>query len=242
MTTVLTPTAGKLAEDVRAIYAASPSDAEKAIENLLHQRLDQLPLEQRLQILANVYGVIKQSCRTPSHSDIGGNDEFLSGICSLLLGRQVDTADIDPGELSQRLAQSINTVFDALNKVIGVINKTLSRDHAQAEKTIRRVIGDHLEGDAESRSLEEHLDQIADAFLKVHEAFKAAAQAKVKQILDALDPSALASERSGGIKIGPLRKAEDYEILVEKIERIRKWFDSGKFMEELLREFERNCQ
>jgi hypothetical protein len=52
----------------------------------------------------------------------------------------------------------------------------------------------------------------------------------------------VAKERGSGLKIGPLRKAEDFDILKEKIERIQRWFESGRFMEDFLREFENNCQ
>ncbi len=233
------PNIGQLASAVREVYRRSPQDAEAAIEELLQRQLDGLPLEDRLRVI----GRLERHLMEPHQgSPAAGDEQVLERVCTLLLGRQVDSSRMDPGQLSRRLAQALNTVFDALNRVIGVINKTLAAGKNQADQTIRQVIGRQIEEDGPGCSLQEHLDQIADAFLKVHTAFKAAAESKVGQILDALDPETLAAERSGGIKIGPLRKAEDYEILVEKIARIRKWYDSGKFMEEFLREFERNCQ
>ncbi len=231
----------QLASAVRDLYRSGPPDAEKAVEDLLHRQLGGLPLEERLRLLRQVERHLMQSAGADTGSPDTGS-QVLERVSALLLGRQVDTGQMDQDQLSRRLVQALNTVFDALNRVIGVINKTLAADGSRADQTIRQVIGRQLEGDGRGCTLEEHLGQIADAFLKVHTAFRTAAQVKVGQILDALDPAALAAERSGGIKIGPLRKAEDYEILVEKIERIRKWYDSGKFMEEFLREFERNCQ
>jgi hypothetical protein len=64
----------------------------------------------------------------------------------------------------------------------------------------------------------------------------------MKQVVETLDPTQVVKERGSGLKIGPLRKAEDYDILKEKIERIQRWFESGRFMEDFLREFENNCQ
>lgn len=241
MNSTQVPGADQLAASIKEVYRGAPHDAEKAVEELLRRRLGELPLEERLRILGQVEKHLLQSAGSGSSLQDSDN-QVLERICTLLLGRQVDTTSMDTGRLSQRLAQALNTVFDALNRVIGVINKTLAADKSRADQTIRQVIGRQIENDVPGGSLEEYLGQIADAFLMVHTAFKAAAKAKVGQILDALDPAALAAERSGGIKIGPLRKAEDYEILVEKIERIRRWYDSGKFMEEFLREFERNCQ
>jgi hypothetical protein len=78
--------------------------------------------------------------------------------------------------------------------------------------------------------------------LTTHEAFKRAAQAKMAQVLTALDPDQVAKERGSGLKLGPLRKAEDYDILKDKIDRIQRWFDSGRFLEDFLREFEKHCQ
>ena len=39
-----------------------------------------------------------------------------------------------------------------------------------------------------------------------------------------------------------LRKAESFELYAQKFEAFKDYFESGRFMEELLREFENNCQ
>jgi len=128
-----------------------------------------------------------------------------------------------------------------LNRLIGIINTTFSGE-SQGEQTIRQYIGGHLEGDDQTEALEVYLGRINEAFLITQEAFKQAANAKVGQILQSLDVDNLPPERSGGLKFGPLRKAEQFEYVKEKIERIRRWFDSGRFMEDYLREFEKNCR
>jgi len=113
---------------------------------------------------------------------------------------------------------------------------------AYGDETIRQVIGFHLEGEERTKSLESYLGQINEAFLTVQRSFKKTAQLKVGQILKEIDPDQISAQGRGGLKIGPLRKAEYYEIYEEKFRRIKKWFDSGRFMEEFLREFEKNCQ
>ena len=163
-------------------------------------------------------------------------------VFGLILGRRVEAEDLASAEFLERLAQSLNTIFDSLNQLISVINMSFSGGAASGDKTIRQFIGFHLEGGDHTGSLEAYLGQISAAFLTSHKAFKKAAYAKVEQILSALDPEQVAKERSSGLKIGPLRKAEDYDILSEKIGRIKQWFESGRFMEEFLREFEKNCQ
>ena len=98
------------------------------------------------------------------------------------------------------------------------------------------------EGEGEGRSLEAYLDQISNAFLTAQQSFKEAAYAKVKQVLAVLDPEQLASELGKGLKFGPMKKAEMFDIYEERYEKIQKWFSSGPFMEDFLREFEKNCQ
>jgi hypothetical protein len=38
-----------------------------------------------------------------------------------------------------------------------------------------------------------------------------------------------------------MKKAEYFDTYQNKYETLKKWFESGRFMEDLLREFENNC-
>ena len=89
---------------------------------------------------------------------------------------------------------------------------------------------------------QKHLGQIQKAFLTTQQAFKNAAHARVREILDELDPGKISASGGGGLKFGPLRKAECFEIYESKFRSCKKWFESGRFMEDFLREFEKNCQ
>lgn len=230
--------ANRLTDDIRRIYASNPSGAANAIESHLKDRLSDRGQEGRAIVQQMLAGLSPGSGACETIED----KEVLTRVFGLLLGRKVTPDDLSSSELLGRLAQSLNTIFDALNQLISVINMTFSPNDGKGEQTIRQVIGFHLEGEDQTQSLEEYLGQINQAFLTTQEAFKKAARTKVAQILQALDPEKVAAERSGGIKIGPMKKAEDFDILKEKIDRIRRWFDSGRFMEDYLREFERNCE
>jgi hypothetical protein len=153
----------------------------------------------------------------------------------------VSLDDLSSTDLIENLAESLNTIFNSLNQLISVINMTFTGD-GSPEETIRQVIGFRLEGDEQGRSLETYLGQISNAFLTSQQAFKEAAYAKVKQVLSALDPEALAAEAGKGLKFGPLKKAEMFDIYEQRYRKIQKWFSSGRFMEDFLREFEKNCQ
>lgn len=231
----------RLAEDIRARYEADPAHAADTIRACLKSELAHLPLEDGRSVIRTLLAQFS-SGRPARDQDVPADKELLTRVFGLLLGRKVNPEDLSSSELLDRLAQSLNTIFNALNQLISVINMTLAGGGEKGEQTIRQVIGFHLEGEDQTQSLEAYLGQINAAFLTTQEAFKKAAQAKVGQILDALDPEKVAIERSGGFKIGPMRKAEDFDIIREKIARIQRWFDSGRFMEDFLREFEKNCQ
>jgi hypothetical protein len=179
-----------------------------------------------------------------SHSEPSENTEIeedvLAKVSSLLLGRDISQGNLSSSELLERLAGSLNTVFDALNQLIGVINATLFTE-STGDETIRYFIGSHLEGGSQTKSLESYLGQIQKAFLTTQQAFKNAAHVRVKEILDELDPEKISTAGGGKLKFGPLRKAECFEAYESKFLACKNWFESGRFMEALLREFEKNC-
>jgi len=228
----------QLAHEVRDLYAQNPPGAPQGIENLLKERLAGRTSQEGGTVIKKL---IQQFSDTPKEAGSVDN-QTMTRVFSLLLGRKVEPDDLSSTELLERLAQSLNTIFDALNRLISVINMSFTGASESGDQTIRQFIGFHLEGGDQTKSLEDYLGQINHAFLMTHEAFKNAARTKVEQILHAIDPSAIAAERGTGLKLGPLRKAEDFDNLIGKIERIQKWFNSGRFMEDFLREFEKNCQ
>ncbi len=210
-----------------------------SVEAFLKEQMAGLDRQGRIDALQTV---IDRSGNTCSPLPSGETDEeVLTRVCSLLLGRKVSMDDLSSSELLEKLAESLNTIFNTLNQLISVINMTFTGE-GSPEQTIRQVIGFRLEGEVQGRSLETYLDQISNAFLTSQQSFKEAAYAKVKQVLGVLDPEQVASEVGKGLKFGPLKKAEMFEIYEHRYEKIQKWFSSGRFMEDFLREFERNCQ
>jgi hypothetical protein len=230
--------ANELAAELRNLYIAHPDGAEERIEALLKQRLSAQGAPEAEAVMRQVIGHL----RKPQQTQAGVDSQIMTRMFSLLLGRKVEPDDLSSTALLERLAESLNTIFNALNQLISVINISFSGGAQSGDQTIRQFIGFHLGGEDQTKSLEDYLGQINQAFLMTHEAFKKAAQSKVRQIMHAIDPAKLATERSSGLKLGPMRKAEDFDNLKTKIERIQKWFDSGRFMEDFLREFETNCQ
>jgi len=229
----------RLIEEVRRIYRQHGPTAAAEIEVFLEQYLESFSAQDRIGI-AEELGSRLGGGGVSGSGDVN-DDEVLSRVCSLLLGRKVSQVELSSSELLERLAESLNTIFDSLNQLIGVINTTLASGQ-QGEETIRQVIGGHLEGADQKESLQTYLGQIREAFLVTHKAFKKAAYDQVGQILSELNPEQISSAGSGGFRFGALRKADFFETYEQKYRQVKQWFDSGRFMEALLREFEKNSQ
>lgn len=231
----------KLADSIRQIYHSDRPGAEHLIEAFLESSLTGMSAAEKIKILdelASKFGW--HDARGLENVNV--DQEALTRIFSFLLGKKVSQAELSSGELLQRLADSLNTIFDMLNQLVGVINRTFLGDRDGTE-TIRQMIGFHLEGDHHATgSLKSYLGQINKAFLTAQQAFKLAAEKKMKEILAELEPDRIAASTRGGLKFGSLRKAERFEQYVQKYDEFKKWVESGRYIETLLREFEKNCQ
>jgi len=228
-----------LEAEIKQIHQIQGDQSPIAIEAFLKNELAALNDMDRLEALDKLITRFDDPLpkkRAPMAID----DHVLARVIKLLLGKDISKARFDSDELLESLAESINTIFESLNQLIGVINTTLVGKQDEDE-TIRQVIGYHLEGSSQARPLESYIGQIGKAFFESQEASKKAANAKVKQILEELSPRKIERETEVS-KLSPMRKSRYYEEYEHKYEKFEKWFESGRFMESFLREFERNCQ
>jgi len=230
----------EVTEEVRSIYRADPARAETLIERHLQERLKDLGPTERKEFLARLTQAFAGEAPAEAALECLQPDILLR-LFSLFLGERIGVVDLSSAELLDRLARSLNTVFEQLNEIVAVIHSTLLGRRSELE-TIRQIIGTSLQGEGGGTSLEGYLGQIREAFLTSHLAFQQTARTMVKKILRELDPEHLDDGASGGLKFGPLRKAGLFDAYQEKFQKIRKWFDSGRFTEEILREFEKACQ
>jgi predicted helicase len=230
----------QLAGDIWNVYAADTANAETNIEQFLETSLRNLPYNERLEALLRLIREYESIADTQTEELLFDNS-IMARIFSLLLGKDVSATRLSTTELIQKLAESLNTIFDSMNLLITTINATLYGG-ASDDRTIRHVIGSHLKGEDALNSLEDHLKQVTKAFLTVQQAFKASAKTTVARVLDEMNPDMAEREVSGGLTIGPFRKAKLYDIYKDKYSRIKKWHESDKFIEDFLREFEKSCQ
>ncbi len=226
-----------LASEIKDCYYKSPSDPEQAVEDLLESRLRDKPLQEKIEFLSKLSAKFQHHLPPEAHVEAG----LLSDLLSKVLGEKVPETALSPREIVEQLSDALNTVFDSLNQLIKGINSTLV-GKIQATETIRFVIGSQLGGGEALGSLQAHVDQIKEAFSIAHQAFQEAAQTKFKEILVELDPERIEKSIEGGIKFGPLKKAEIYDIYKEKFQTLKNWLDTGLLMEATLREFEKICQ
>lgn len=230
----------RLMEEVRTLYQANPTRAEKLMEAYLQETLKGYPPEEKIRFLEALIQRF-ESTHAPVEKETFLHSEEFIRLFTLLFGERISAMDLSSKELLEKLALSLNTIFDTMNEMIRTIDTILLGKKPELE-TIRHIIGSQLEAETHSDSLQTYLARIQKAFLISHKAFQEATQIKLGEILKELSPERFESEPIGGFKVGPLRKAELFERYKERFQTIKKWFESGRFKEELLREFEKACQ
>ncbi|MDT8272297.1 MAG: hypothetical protein RRA35_03800 [Desulfomonilia bacterium] len=223
---------------IRAIYEENPGTAAHVIREYLETRLSDRDPAERIAVLKAVRDAIGVPEARPQAALSG---EVMARFVRLLLGERAHQADLSSEQVMEKLAGSLNTVFDSLNEMIMVMNQTLGRA-GFGEETIRAVIGGGLETEESPTTLTGYLGQIKQAFLVAHRAFQKSAHAKVQEILAELSPNKIESDAGSTLKFGPLRKAELFDLYTDAYEKVFKWFSSPRFSEDLLREFEKNVQ
>lgn len=234
--------ASELAEQLRQIYTSDPSKADQMIAECLAEQWAGLSEQEALRKLDGLIALFDHpECSTAT---LKGEDDIeatvLTRIFPLLLGERIDQEKVRSEQQLHRLAESLNIVFDALNELVEVIGTSLYGTDGVGQETIRHVIGGRVKGDEDTTSLIGYIDQIKRAFRDSLAAFQEAAHSIVNEILVELDPERISRE-GGGRKFGPFQKAESFKLYETKFRKCRKWFETGRFAEELLREFERNC-
>ena len=229
-----------LASEVRTLYRADPSRAESAIESILQKTWRSYPSSEWPALMDRLLEHFrdKDSDRSAKRSAETGE---LYRLLSLLLGERISTLDLSSEEFSERLGYSLKTIFDTLNQIVGVIHTTLL-GRTNELKTIRRIIGSALKEEGQSEPLQHYLNQIKEAFLISHHAFRQTAQSKINDLLNQLDPERISQLGQKGFSFAPFHKAKLLEIYKEEYMKCKNGVESGRFMEEMLREFERNCQ
>lgn len=231
----------KIEDQIIQIFKRQGADPDLSIVDYLENELEALDLPDKTRALDKLIARFDSLDQENEKSAaLVQDDHVLARVIKLLLGRDITQVDLSSEDLLESLGESINTVFEALNQLISVINKTLVGKQ-DSDETIRQVIGYHIEGAQNTSTLENYIGQIGKAFFASQEASKKAAHAKVMQILEELAPDKIEKEADVS-RLSPMRKSKYYEVYELKFRKFEKWFESGRFMESFLREFERNCQ
>lgn len=233
------PDVALLADRVRTLYEENPEQALSSIENYLEQEIRRIPPEEKLTIIQELAANFAPALPTASGPSPQTDAQFLR-FCSILLGQPVQATDLQGETLQTQLTEALTVIFETLNKLIATINITL-QSGSQPQETIRFLIGQHLDDDLGTAPLQAYLEQIHTSFLTTHRAFQSAMKATVEKILTELDPESIAEKEGGGLGFNPLRKVDNFNRYAKRYSDCRKWFDSGRCMEEFLRTFEKQC-
>lgn len=232
--------AEQLVAEVLEIQARNPMDADRAVETHLENRLGAYPDAAKADIVDRMKQILTSAHAPPQaqgHAEMG--DEVVEKLFDLILGKKQVDSNLTPQQRLTRLAEALNTVFDALNDLVRVINLTLM-DQTRADETIRHSIGFSIEGESGDLPLEQYLGQVRNAFLDSLEAFKTATRNMVGDILDELDPDRIDKDAGGG-RFTPFRKAASFDLYAHKHMQCQRWLASDRFGEDMQRKFETAC-
>jgi hypothetical protein len=232
--------AKSLAGEVRKLYRSDPDRAKERIEGFLARELGHLDQEEQLSWLGTIREAVAGALDRPRKQSVE-DPEVLDRLLQLLLGERFSAKEMSSPEVLEQLSSSLNRLFDTLNELTQTVEQNL-KGRAEASATIRTVIASEMSGTGRSQTLPEHLDQIKEAFLIAHQGFQESGAEIMRQVLAALSPEKLASKAGGGLKFGALKKAELFELYKEQFENVTMWFETGRFRDHLLREFEKSCR
>lgn len=230
---------GILADTIREIHRSDPKNAGNAIESRLTDYCREMTDNEKISFMADLMEAFGTHRKDGNQTQL--EDSVLKEVFFLLLGRKIDADAASSQEMMERLSVALNTLFNTLNRIVKNINATLLGS-SSGDQTIRRVIGSHMEGDDRREPLEDYLGRIEKAFLISHQAFKQAAHTIVRKLLQEMHPEGIAAGADKSLKFGPMRKAEYFDMYKDKFVVLERWFESGRFMSDLLREFENNCE
>jgi len=232
--------AGDLALRVRDMFESSPRGSRERIESFLLQEMKDLNPQARLEMAEQTRArlaaePVRKETRLPEDS------ELLGTLVSLLLGNRITDLDLNSQEVLEQLTHSLNTLFDTLNELIQTVEHNL-KGRQDESATIRTVIASEVSGKGSARPLHEHLNQIREAFLVAHKGFQESSTEVMREVLKALSPEKLESKAGKGLRFGTLKKAELFDLYKAQYENIIMWFETGRYRDHLLREFEKSCQ
>lgn len=228
-----------LAGEIDRLAGDDPAGHAREIEELLARSLAHLDDGRRIALLER----LERSFCAPEARPVGAGQALgapTKDVVGLIVGRDVDVVSLAPEEILERLSDALQRVFAELNEIVGLIETTLG-GAGGLDETIRGIVGAEISGGTPGATIEDFLGRIRKAFLISKNASQEAARTVAGHIIKELDPASVQAETSG-LAIGPLRKAQAFEAFEERYARVRKWFDSERFMLDFSRQFEKNCR
>jgi len=232
----------QLTKEIRTLFRQS-SQPENLIESYLKQATGAISADDQLEVCAELiraFEGVPEKIDSCSTSPKESASRPLEMMVSLLFGKQLEEMNLSSDELAQKLSDSLAVVFNSLNELIDALGSMFLNQNLN--ETIRMVISADLADGAQHLPLQRHLDQIKESLGIMDQAYRQASFAKMKEMLDELDPKSLAGDLGPGVKVGPFKRAELFSIYETRYQTLRRWLDSGRLVDSLMHEFEKSCQ
>ena len=105
-----------LANEIRQIYRTDKLRAENLIEQFLESSFNGVSRDDKVKLFDELTRKF-ESTDVSTAEEINVDQEILIRIFSFLLGKKVTQADLCSAKLLQRLADSLNTMFDCGSKM-----------------------------------------------------------------------------------------------------------------------------
>jgi len=219
--------------------SSSNAEPSNELKDFLEAELSEYTAEERLTILESLMVIF--AAETPSNPETDATSDDASRLMARFLGRDLEAEGLSQEVIFSKFSAALNTLFDSINRIMAVINQTLLGENPELA-TIRKIIGSNIDGEGNAELIGDYLERIQKSFLIAHTSFQQASSTLFSQILGELDPETLSKNLTPGFKFGALRKAELFDMYEEKFVKIKRWNESGQYMERLLQDFEKRCQ
>ena len=220
----------KIVSDILALYNVEGEGKRDAIESYMHSHFDRS--DQGVKVLKELISIFESAGKCDSHEQDDGEQD----IFKLLLGREISHSGFSNQEMMDRLAACLDTIFSSLNEIIAAINNPLTE---VGDATIRFVIGEHLIEGNDLNQLKDQIFKIKNAYLATQDSFRSASHSITKRLLDELNPAVIMDNVQSRLKLECFKKADGFKEFEMRYAKCLKWFESGRFNQDLLNAFEK---
>jgi hypothetical protein len=234
------PIIEQFAAEIKSIYTLYGENSQSAIEEYLETQLYGFDNSVKIQMLSLLEERFAPPPPAISQESVV-HQQALAEFCHRVLGIELTAAELSSPATLDRISQAVNNLFDHLNQLVQSIRSSMLLENTGAA-TIRHVLGSSLREDEQTLTLEQYLGEIKTAFFLSHNSFKAAFIKMMDRVLENLDPQSKDNVVGNAFMLPMMKKAAALDRFQQLFKSCKEWHDSGRSLEDFLKEFEKQCQ